>query len=60
MKCPKCGMPAERDEIDIGVGNIPISGWYCFNCLWSEEMDGNESRFQEKISLKETSEKVDD
>lgn len=37
MKCPKCGGPCERDEVDNGVGMQPIGPWGCPNCHWVEE-----------------------
>lgn len=37
MDCPRCGIPATRDEVDNGVGIIV--GPYGCECGWSENAD---------------------
>lgn len=39
MNCPKCGLPAEQETVDIGVGNMPIGPYYCFDCQWVDTDD---------------------
>lgn len=34
MDCPRCGCPASRDEVDVGVGII-FGPFGCY-CGWSE------------------------
>lgn len=36
MKCPECGSPCWRNEIDVGVGVPYCDEWKCDNCEWDE------------------------
>jgi hypothetical protein len=35
MKCPECGAPCYREEVDIGVGTY-CSEYWCSECEWEE------------------------
>jgi len=40
-KCPICGAPCDRHEVDIGVG-VQYGPWTCTECDWNEEFDLSE------------------
>lgn len=35
MKCPECGAPCWREEVDVGVG-VLCAEWGCSECGWDE------------------------
>jgi hypothetical protein len=35
-KCPVCGAPCTREEVDIGVG-VQVGPWRCTECDWDED-----------------------
>lgn len=40
MICPVCGNhELERDEVDVGVGDLPVGPWGCPVCHWVEDGD---------------------
>lgn len=49
MKCPECGAPCDRDEVDIGVG-VQCGPWGCYDCGWTE---GVTVREEENAALDE-------
>lgn len=38
MRCPECGEPCDRDEVDVGVGVIH-GPWWCPDCGWATPDD---------------------
>lgn len=35
-QCPSCGAAVYQDEVDVGVGFIPMGEPYCGSCDWFE------------------------
>lgn len=45
MKCPACDKEMERDDIDIGVGSMPLGQYYCPYCQYTDEPDDEGPQF---------------
>lgn len=48
MKCPACNQEMEHDEVDIGVGNMPIGPYYCPFCQYVDNDEPEEEKENEK------------
>lgn len=55
MNCPRCGKPAECDEVDNGVGMQQCGPYYCQPCDWVQP-----DPLEELLSPKSTAPSADE
>lgn len=54
MRCPQCGASCEQDDVDVGIGTVPIGPWGCPECHWvqaEQPIDGDDGESIDRVDL---------